>query len=379
MGKAEVTMRLIKELLSDAFWESDSNLVLAADSQADEIHSLESWLRDGAEMKAHVFFQTSGSSGSPKWVAISKEALLASARAVIGHTNLKKSCKSLLTIPIYHVGGFGVIARSYLSGGSVHLCRGKWSAESFISQIEELQAQCASLVPAQVVDLVSLGSTAPSCIETIVVGGGHLNDEIYQKAIELGWPLLRSYGMSEASSQIATGDSGDYWLKILKGWDTSIDDDGRLRIKGEPLFSGYVVREHEGYSFQSPVDSEGWFTTQDEVLLQGGRLKFLRRFGRGVKILGELVDLQVVEDNLCELLGKEIIVVPIPDQRRGLVLVAVSEDSASRLPDHANRGLCAIKELLVMSEFPRSPLGKIRRADVEEWVKGRFAGDKTTE
>ena len=61
-----------------------------------------------------------------------------------------------------------------------------------------------SLVPTQVHDLVKADLRAPETLKAIVVGGGHLDAATGRLARTLGWPVLASYGMTEAASQIAT-------------------------------------------------------------------------------------------------------------------------------------------------------------------------------
>jgi O-succinylbenzoic acid--CoA ligase len=65
-------------LIDPAFWTNPEPLALGdADMTA--------WSRSIAELEGHVLFQTSGSSGKPKWIALSKPALQLSAAAVNRH------------------------------------------------------------------------------------------------------------------------------------------------------------------------------------------------------------------------------------------------------------------------------------------------------
>lgn len=376
MEEALITEALIKQLMSDAFWQSEDNLVLCSPDSTPAKEELQQWLEGQNELKAHVFFQTSGSTGSPKWVALAKQALLHSAKSANAHLGVKNNSKWLLSIPLYHVGGFGIAARAYASQGTVDLFAKRWNPHDFTSAIEEHGCQYSSLVPAQAVDLVRAMIHAPGSLKRIVVGGGHLNDEIYHAAIALGWPVVRSYGMSEAASQIATGDDGDYWLRVLPDWELALSSDGLLRWKGPAAFSGYLIKCEDGFSFEKALDENGWFTTQDEALLGDGKMKFVRRSGRTVKILGELVNLDSIEKELSSELQRDALTVTVPDERRGVSLYLVVEGDEAELPQKWQRGLTAISDTYTIGEFPRSPLGKILRPKVEEWFHNRFAGDK---
>ncbi|HEX7260708.1 MAG TPA: hypothetical protein VF258_02745, partial [Luteolibacter sp.] len=60
------------------------------------------------ELTGHALFKTSGSSGNPKWIALSKPALLVSAAAVNRHLAVNTNSCWGLALPLDHVGGFGV-------------------------------------------------------------------------------------------------------------------------------------------------------------------------------------------------------------------------------------------------------------------------------
>ncbi|MCA1732832.1 MAG: AMP-binding protein, partial [Acidobacteria bacterium] len=69
--------------------------------------------------RAHVWVTSSGSTGSLKLVALSKEAILASARAVNRHLDAARSDVWCAPLPEFHVGGIGIHARAFLTGSRV--------------------------------------------------------------------------------------------------------------------------------------------------------------------------------------------------------------------------------------------------------------------
>src|SRR5438045_3187840 len=80
-------------------------------------------------MRAHLFVVTSGSTGTFKIVALSKQAVLASAIAVnerLVATNRDIWCRVL---PLFHVGGLGILARAHVSGARV--IEREWDPQSF--------------------------------------------------------------------------------------------------------------------------------------------------------------------------------------------------------------------------------------------------------
>lgn len=330
------------------------------------------------ELTGHVLFETSGSSGVPKSVAISKPALLASAAAVNRHLAVtRESCWGLV-LPLHHVGGFGVAARAYEAGCGLHEFGQRWEPGLFRDWLETHGVTHTSLVPTQVHDLVKAKLTAPAKSQAIVVGGGHLEPATGQAARDLGWPVLASYGMSEASSQIATQTLDSLKqpyqsapIPLLPIWEARVSEDGLLEISGPALFSGYVT----GGKF-TPRES-AWHTTSDRVLLENRALTPLGRADTLVKILGELVDPEAIERELISLSGGQLApgtfaVIAIPDERAGSALVPVFEASVSRkvidsalaLYENQASGFRRLRPATVIADFPRSDLGKLRRSEL---------------
>jgi O-succinylbenzoic acid--CoA ligase len=221
-------------------------------------------------------------------------------------------------------------------------------------------------------------------VRAVVVGGGALDEAVGEAARALGWPVLASFGMTEAGSQVATAglsQLGERFaagrLPLLGPWDARVDVDGRLALRGTPLFSGYVVAAGAGWEFLPRTGD--WFQTSDHVALDGRLVTPLGRADRRVKVLGELVDL----DEIHRALGKFIApggwsVVDLPDPRRGARIVLVTESAPpgpEMLADIAAYQAQApgperLAATAVVPEFPRSALGKLRVAELRRIAAG---------
>ena len=327
---------------------------------------------------ADVPFATSGSSGAPKQVVISKAALLTSAGAVNTHLGVTADACWGLALPPNHVGGFGVAARAYAAGCRLVHFGKRWDARLFQGWLVQDRVSHTSLVPTQVHDLVAAGLACPASLVAIVVGGGQLDAATGQAARALGWPVLASYGMTEAASQVATQSPAALWdiyqpapIPLLPIWQARTAADGLLQISGPALFAGYVS---EGKF--APRAGE-WHLTSDRVLLEGRNLIPLGRADSLVKILGELVDPEAIERELVALSGGGIAlgsfaVVPIPDERAGFILIPFFPISAD-LPAiertlavyHSQAlGFRRLGRPVMLENFPRGDLGKPRRAQL---------------
>lgn len=366
-------------LTSAAFW-NDPAPVAAGRFQGT--------IPDIPELRGHVLFETSGSSGTPKWIALSKDALLASAMAVNEHLGVTAASCWGLALPVHHVGGFGVAARAFVAGCALREFGRKWDAAGFTGWLAENRVTHSSLVPTQVHDLVAAGLQAPAPLRAIVVGGGHLDETTGKSARELGWPVLASYGMTEAASQIATQDLASpatvYQpspIPLLPIWRAEVSREQRLRIAGPALFSGMLVMENDGWVFKPRAS--GWHETQDRVRIVDGFLTPLGRADSLVKVLGELVDPEEIERELAALSDGGLapgsfIVAAVPDARAEHALVPVFDVATDRagidpvLAAYAEKtpGFRRLGPAVILDPFPRSLLGKPRRTEIARQVRG---------
>jgi len=373
MNRATSMLETARHLASDAFWQDDAPLALAAPGEPPPAAL-------SAAPPGHVLFATSGSSGAPKWVALSKPALMASATAVNSHLEAASEAVWGLALPVHHVGGFGVVARARALGRAPAVFPGPWNAAAFAQWARDHPITHTSLVPAQVHDLTAINARAPENLRAVVVGGGRLDEAAGRAARALGWPVLASYGMTEAASQIATQPPAALhapyqpWpIPVLPHWDARVDAAGCLEIRGPALFSGVL---EAGVYHPRPGE---WHATRDLARLSPDGITPLGRADLLVKIAGELVDPTAVEARLATALGTPagaFAVVPVADERLGSRLVAVAGPLVS---DHELREALEAHNATVprsqrvggplrMDELPRGALGKIRRAELAERV-----------
>jgi O-succinylbenzoic acid--CoA ligase len=371
-------------LISERFWSDPAPCAPGTDFAVPQLCGLESG----------VLFQTSASTGPAKWIVLGKDALLVSARAVNALLDVDRASVWALALPLRHVGGFGVVARVRAAGCSFAAFAGKWDPLSFHAWLGKSCATHLSLVPTQLHDLASLGLRSPKRLRAVVVGGGALPFALGEKARALGWPVLASYGMTEAASQIATASpalpaslvSGAP-LPLLPIWKVRNDSDGRLEISGPALFRGTLHEEPSGWCFTPRVGE--WHPTNDLVRIEPAGLVPLGRADTMVKILGELVDPLAVESALCDLSGTALApgsfcVVAVPDPRAGHRLVPVfpagTDPSLIRslLTEWERRGpgLSALTPPILLADFPRGPLGKPLRHEVLERIAPGVGGGK---
>jgi o-succinylbenzoate---CoA ligase len=334
-------------------FDSDaSHLLLNPRLPAEERARLEALV---PALPAHIFVATSGTTGALKLVALSKNAILASAAAVnerLGATANDVWCRVL---PFFHVGGLGIHARAHLSGARV--VEIPWDARAFAAA----EATLASLVPAQVHDLVSAGLGPQKRLRAVLVGGGAFDAEMQARARALGWPLLATYGMSECASTVTVED------ELLAHLEARNEPDGRLAVRGASLFTGYATEE-------GLVDPkvDGWFVTEDFGEVEGRRVRVRGRAADFVKIGGESVDLNRLDAILRYIAGDAAAVVAVPDARLGRVIHLASVEPAEGIVEAFNAQVLPyerIRGVHRVESIPRSALGKLLRGELERMLK----------
>ncbi len=341
-------------------------------------------------LPAHVWLTTSGSSGI-KWVALSKEALLASALAVNAHLESSAADVWALALPVFHVGGLGVLARGFLSGAPVRRYADaggepRWNAASFHAFLMETGATLTTLVPTQLHDLLHMSLASPPALRGVVIGGGALSPDLYRAARRGGWPVLPSYGLSECCSQVATAAPASLernWgpggppLLLLSHVAARISDEGRITLQSPSLLTGYGLVGEHGPVFVDPKE-DGWFLTEDRGSLAGSALAVGGRIGDFVKIGGESVDVARLERLWVQTQSSEkglpeTVLVAAADERLGAAIHLIAAGgpphpaSITRAVDAFNRRVLPFERIQAvhwLEEIPRSPLGKLLRTEI---------------
>jgi o-succinylbenzoate---CoA ligase len=320
-----------------------------------------------------LWFSTSGSTGTPRWIGLSRAGLLASAAAVNAHLALTSTDRWLRVLPLFHVGGFSIHARAQQGQVPVIESDERWSPTAFTQLCVQEKITLTSLVPTQLYDLVTAQQKAPGSLRAIIIGGAALDPHVAQAARALGWPILCSYGMTEAASQIATQPlsstappSDD--LHVLPHWQTRVEADDRLALHGPALYQGQLQLTIDGWYLSEAPD---WHLTTDRVQLirhaTHTQLRFLSRHDEWVKILGEKINLASVRaavDHWAHThhwTGDHALYLD-PDPRRGHHLhlhttSALSADDLTAL-NTTLAGPARITRHSLVDHIPRSPLGK---------------------
>ena len=323
------------------------------------------------DLPDHFWVSSSGTSGRLKIAALSRGALEASATAVNAHLAAGPSDCWINPLPLFHVGGLGIVVRAALTRSRCEFLS-NWNAHEFASRAKDYGATLTSLVPAQVHDILGRSIPSPPTLRAVVVGGGALDETLRIRAAELGWPLLPSYGMTETASQVATARPGAdefSWLPLLDHFEARVGEGSVLELRGSTLLTGWMLFDPDGSARWEDPKTDGWFRTSDRAELRDGKLRFLGRADDLIKIRSELVDVAALERELQAQVSSGLVRLdPEPDARNGFELVVVAENAAAEaevrgaldvFPPYARPAAFRVGPVAI------SPLGKkIRRKNI---------------
>lgn len=325
-----------------------------------------------------VVVSTSGSTGSPKGVLLSAEAVRAGAAAT--DARLGGPGDWVLCLPPHYVAGLMVLARAQLAGRTALTARPDLA--DLPGLVERLpDRRYVSLVPTQLARALERPALVGALrgFDAILVGGGALAEPLARAAAAAGVAVVTTYGMSETCGGCV------YDGVPLDGVDVGLDADGRVSIGGAVLFTGYRLRP----DLTAAARPAGRLLTADRARWRDGRLEVLGRLDDVVVSGGLNVDLAEVERAVRRWPGlghTDVAVVGVPDPEWGTAVVAVLEgdrpgpaalgDLRHYLREHLP-GYASPRALLSRSALPRTSSGKIDRRQLVQDLGAALPPDRS--
>jgi O-succinylbenzoic acid--CoA ligase len=226
---------------------------------------------------------TSGTTAAPRPVALTYGNWLASSLASAAALGLDHRERWLCPLPLVHVGGLSILIRSAIYATSVVLhARFEVDAVAGALMDPEEAITLVSLVPTMLARLLDAGLERPPTLRWALLGGGPIPPALLERAARAEVPVVSTYGMTEACSQIATGG----WP--LVGVDIRIAEDGEVLVRGPNVSPPALA-------------ADGWLHTGDLGKLdEQGRLTITSRKAETIITGGENVAPAEVEAALLE-------------------------------------------------------------------------------
>ncbi|NOY57115.1 MAG: 2-succinylbenzoate--CoA ligase [Actinobacteria bacterium] len=227
---------------------------------------------------------TSGTTGHPKGVVLTRRNLVAAAEASAAFLGHRRGDGWLCVLPLHHVGGLSILIRSAQVGGTVVL---EPAFESRRAAALLHQVRFASFVPTMLTRILEHAEGPFPDLSTVLVGGGPLPTGLLDDARAAGIPAVPTYGATETAAQIATGRPGEAGVRPLPSVDLRITDRsgrslgrgtvGEIVIDGPMISPGYQGAEPRVGPYRTGdlgmLDEEGNLTVLgrvDDMVVTGG-------------------------------------------------------------------------------------------------------------
>lgn len=316
---------------------------------------------------------TSGSTGNPKACVHTISNYYFNALGAGERIALNSGDRWLLNLPLYHVAGLSILYRTIIANAVIIINQPDVSLNH---QIHEHKITHVSVVPQQLQKLLNRKEpTKLSSLKAILCGGDRTDDALIDGALNHQLPLYLTYGLTEMSSQVATGipkklDDNGYVIKAepLPYRNITVLNDNEVWVKGEALFNGYLVND----DLQLLLNEDGWFFTGDLGSIQSGYLQIKGRKDNMFISGGENIVPEEIEEHLLQIPNiQNAVVVPRKSDEYGSRPVAFIDKNSNSLSQKEIEShlTCVLAKFKIPDAFYQLPANtnksiKIRRSEL---------------
>jgi acyl-CoA synthetase (AMP-forming)/AMP-acid ligase II len=322
-------------------------------------------------------------------VPLTQRNITASARHIINTLQLSPDDKCLNVMPLFHIHGLMAAVLSSLGAGAQVSCSPGFNPLKFFAWLDEVQPSWYTAVPTMHQTILARAQRNPEAIERsrlrlIRSSSASLPSAVMAELEEcFHAPVIESYGMTEASHQMASNPLPPRERKpgsvgVAAGPEIGVMDErsmllptgsvGEVVIRGPNVTLGYAANPEANRT----AFTNGWFRTGDQGVLDAegylrltGRLKELINRG-GEKISPLEVD-EVLMDHPSvqqvvtfamphDTLGEEVAAAVVLREGESLTERALKDFAAERLADFK-----LPRKILFLDEIPKGATGKLQR------------------
>lgn len=303
------------------------------------------FLLDWFDAKSYINLQTSGTTGIPKNIRISKQAMIDSALATGSFFELTPGDKALCCLPTKYIAGKMMLVRSIVLGLDLDYV----APSSFPILHNVTKYDFVAMVPLQVENSLKELKN----VKKIIVGGAKMSKSLEKKLLNTKTAVYETYGMTETITHIAAKKVGEKAFSVLPNVKISQNDKNclvieALKISNEAIVTNDLVE----------IISENQFTFL-------GRIDNVINSG-GVKLIPEQI-----EEKLASKIQSRFFVGGITDAVLGEKLVLVIEGEQQDLDKNLFKNLDKYekpKEVFYIPIFNETQNGKIKRKEILESI-----------
>jgi O-succinylbenzoic acid--CoA ligase len=319
---------------------------------------------------------TSGTTGAPKGAVLSYENFFASAAASAFNMGVLPGDRWVACLPLFHVGGLSIVTRCAIYGTTI-VVHPAFDEAAVNAELRERGATLLSVVATMLQRMLDADDAPyPATVRGVLVGGGPVTKGLLERATARGLPVLQTYGLTEATSQVTTlspadalthlGSAGKPLLGTRVRIDAPAGEAGEILVSGPTITGGYWNRPEA----TATALRDGWLHTGDIGRLdEDGFLSVLDRRDDLIVCGGENVYPAEVEGAIKGFAGVlDAAVVGIADERWGQVVAAavVAHEGfeTAALEAHLRAKLAGYKVprvVRLVDALPTTASGKVRR------------------
>jgi len=298
------------------------------------------FLLDWFDCKSYIEMQTSGSTGAPKTISISKQAMVDSALATGDFFDLQPGNKALQCLPVKYVAGKMMLVRAMILGLDLEFV----APSSHPLENNEIDFDFVAMVPLQAQNSISQLKK----VKKLIIGGAAVNKTLEKQLLKLPTKVYETYGMTETITHIAARKLGEKAFTVLPYVTVSYDDRNCLvihapRISPEVIITNDIVELVDENQFI-------FLGRMDNVINSGG-----------IKLIPEQI-----EQKLVGKISQRFFIASIPDDELGEKVVLVIEGEKRELVDSIYESLDKYekpKEIIFIPKFLDTATGKILRKE----------------
>ena len=316
------------------------------------------WLAGQSEFIIH----TSGSTGEPKPIALTRNQMIASAELTGKTFDLKAGDTALVCLNVDYIAGMMMLVRGMILDLKLIIIE---PSANPLEKLKNLHFDFFAFVPLQLQNLLENHKNMAilNQAKAVIVGGAAVNEVLENKIQKLSVPVFSTYGMTETVSHIAikrlNTDKKNNNFQILEGVKIGIDDRNCLNIISESS-NNELIQTNDIVEIVSEKEFRliGRF---DNIINSGG-----------VKIQLEKVE-KLIEMEIKLLNPKRYFAYGIPDVKLGqkLVLFVEGEEVNNEIKEAFFKNIQSIlskyevpKEIYFVKKFTETPTGKIDKKAV---------------
>jgi len=310
---------------------------------------LQQWLDE----KDSVLVKTSGSTGAPKEIQLSKQQMINSAKATGVFFKLPEKTTALLCLPSNFIAGKMMLVRAMVLGWDLHIVAPEKDA---ITQYDN-DYDFVAMVPYQVHhSLKSLDK-----IKKLIIGGGAISEKLNQELQDVNTEVFATYGMTETITHIA--------VRRINGLAKTNEYTALPNVK-------FSLNEKDCLVINAPEVSNEEVITNDMVQLNSPTtFEYLGRIDNVINSGGVKLFPEQIEAKLSPHINCSFIIASENDEVLGERVILILENESNDISSTISETFQYLnlyerpKKIYTFSKFPFTETGKIKRSEVIQILK----------